>query len=259
MGCSNTLQPIFIAAATVVLLIARKKGYSLKIPGRERLPLVVAALSYMFVWHIASTYAAILLPSGQAALLGFTMPIWTMLLSWLALGERPSLRLFVAVALAALGVGVLAAGAWEAYASAPLGFLCGLSAAMGWAIGTLVIHRAQLTTPSIVATGWQLMIAGIPVSETALIHGRGEFFIPHWTTALVIGYITLIPMSLGNIAWFQIASNLPATVSGITTVMIPIVAMVTGAIFFDEPFGIVQMFAMASSACAVAIALSNRR
>ena len=35
------------------------------------------------------------------------------------------------------------------------------------------------------------------------------------------GYITFIPMCLGNITRFQIANKLPAAVSGISTVMCP--------------------------------------
>ena len=33
------------------------------------------------LWNIASTYSAILIPSGQAAVLGFTMPLWSALIA----------------------------------------------------------------------------------------------------------------------------------------------------------------------------------
>lgn len=99
------------------------------------------------------------------------------------------------------------------------------------------------------------MIAGIPVAMIAIFEASKEFFVPSWTTVLVIGYITFIPMCLGNIAWFQIANKLPAAVSGISTVMVPVVAMITGAMFFNEPLGPLQVLAMVSSACAVALVL----
>jgi drug/metabolite transporter (DMT)-like permease len=91
----------------------------------------------------------------------------------------------------------------------------------------------------------------------AIIQGPKELFVPSWTTVLVIGYITFIPMCLGNIAWFQIANNLHAAVSGISTVMVPIVAMITGALFFNEPLGPLQILAIVSSAFAVALVLRN--
>lgn len=244
-----------LCAAALVLLIAHLRGYSLKVPQGERLPIVASSICYMFVWHIASTYSATLLPSGQAAVLGFTMPIWATLISWIVLGEKPSARNFIAVVLAGVGVGSLAIGSWNAYTNTPLGFICGLGAAFGWAIGTLILHRAHLRTSAIVSTGWQLLLAGIPVTIIALLTGSKDFFMPSVTTLVVIGYITFIPMSLGNIAWFQIAKSLPASISGISTVMVPVMAMLTGAIFHQEPLGPMQLLAMTSSAIAVTISL----
>lgn len=246
-----------LGASALVLAIAKMRGYSIRVTRRDRLPLVASSIFYVFVWHIASTYAAILLPSGQAAVLGFTMPIWATLISWLVLGERPNARLCNAVVLAGVGVGSLALSSWGAYASAPLGFIAGLGAAFGWAVGTLILQRADLSTPSIVSTGWQLLIAGIPVTMIAIIEAPKEFFVPSRTTVLVISCITFIPMCLGNIAWFQIANKLPAAVSGISTVMVPVVAMITGAMFFNEPLGPLQVLAMVSSACALVLRKDN--
>jgi drug/metabolite transporter (DMT)-like permease len=246
-----------VSAAGLVLAMAKIHGYSLEVPRRERLPIIASALCYMFVWHIASTYAAIMLPSGQAAVLGFTMPIWTTLISWLIFGEKPLPRHLGAVLLAGMGIGSLAYSSWNVYASAPLGFLCGLSAGLGWAIGTLILHRSALSTPAIVSTGWQFLVAGTPITMLAWIHSSNEFFMPSWTTVVVIGYITLIPLSLGNIAWFQIANTLPANISGISTVMVPMLAMITGAVFLNEPLGILQIIAMLCSASALALALKK--
>jgi drug/metabolite transporter (DMT)-like permease len=126
------------------------------------------------VWNLASTYAAILIPSGQAAILGFTMPLWTVLVVWLAFGDTPGPRMFVAVALAALGVALLAIPARTAYASAPAGFLLGLLAGLGWAIGTVILKRANVPVPALVLTGWQLLIAAAPLAVGALWLGRGQ-------------------------------------------------------------------------------------
>ena len=57
----------------------------------------VATFFYLVLWNIASTYSAILIPSGQSAVLGFTMPLWSALISWAVLGERLSGRLLLAV------------------------------------------------------------------------------------------------------------------------------------------------------------------
>ncbi|WP_415838336.1 hypothetical protein [Polaromonas hydrogenivorans] len=51
-------------------------------------------------------------------------------------------------------------------------------------------------------------------------------------------------MALGNIAWFSIVDTVPATISGLCTVMVPMVAMITGAVFHGEPLGVLEIGAM---------------
>lgn len=234
-----------LGAGLLSLGIARGLRLSLHVPRSQRPALVMAALVYLVVWNVGSTYAAVLIPSGQAAVLGFTMPLWATLVSWLVFGERPSSRLVCSVALAGCGVACLAYAARHSYASAPLGFLLGLAAGLGWACGTLILQRGGLTVSPIVSTGWQLLIAGVPIAVVAAATGSGPAFVPSWTTLIVVGYITIVPMALGNIAWFSIVGMLPASVSGLATVMVPMVAMATGAFVRAEPLGPLQLVAMA--------------
>jgi drug/metabolite transporter (DMT)-like permease len=186
------------------------------------------------------------------------MPVWATLLSWLFLRERPSRRLLAGVVLGACGVGLLAFAARSAYASAPLGFAAGLAAGLGWAGGTLILKRARLTVASIVSTGWQLLIAAVPIAVVAVLTGTREPFMPSWTSLLVIGYIAVIPMAMGNVAWFSIVNALPASVSGLSTVMVPVVAMLTGAFVRGEPLGPLEISAMVCCGAAMALVLIRR-
>jgi drug/metabolite transporter (DMT)-like permease len=247
-----------LGSGAIVLAVARVRGIPLRVPRAERKPLVAAALVYLVVWNVASAYAAVLLPSGQAAVLGFTMPVWATLLAWLFLRERPSARLLASVALASAGVGLLAYAGREAFASAPLGFAVGLSAGVGWAAGTLMLKRAKLTTPVIVSTGWQLIVAGLPIAAVALATGSREAFLPTWTSVAAIAWVTLVPMALGNVTWFRIVVAVPAGVSGLSTVLVPVVAMLTGALVRNEPLGPLQLAAMACCATAMALVLLKR-
>ncbi|MEJ8859255.1 DMT family transporter [Variovorax robiniae] len=244
-----------LGSGALLLAVARAKGMSVHVPAPQRKPLAIAALAYLVIWNVGSTYAAILIPSGQAAVLGFTMPLWATLISWLVLGERPSARLACSVALASGGVAFLAFAARDSYASAPLGFVLGLAAGIGWACGTLLLKRARLTVAPIVSTGWQLLIAGIPILIVALATGSYTPFVPSWTSMIVIAYITIVPMALGNIAWFSIVDMMPASVSGLSTVMVPMVAMVTGAIVRGEPLGPLQLGAMACCGASLLLVL----
>ena len=240
-----TFRAVAVLLAGVSLLaVARARGQSLRIP-REYWPtIVVATFFYLVIWNIASTYAAVLIPSGQAAVLGFTMPLWSALISWAVLGQRMSGRMLLGVVFGGAAVMLLMVPGLQAYASAPLGFALGLGAGLGWAIGTLILKRRQVQVPAIVLTGWQLLITAVPTTIGALAFGDGQWFMPSWQTIVVVAYIALVPMSIGNAAWFAIVGMLPVNVAGLSSIMVPMVAMVTGAWVHGEPLGPVQWAAM---------------
>ena len=255
-----TFRAVAVLVAGLFLLgVARLRGQSLVLPRRHWLRVGIATSLYLVLWNIASTYAAIMIPSGQAAILGFTMPLWAALLSWLLLGERPTARLALALALGATAVGLLMWRSLPAYAQAPAGFALGLLAGIGWAAGTLVLKRSPVEVPATVLTGWQLLITAVPTAIGALWLGDGHWFMPSAGSVLVIAYIALVPMSIGNVAWFAIVGLLPASVAGLSAILVPMVAMVSGALIHGEPLGAVQWAAMACCAAALRLALTPAR
>jgi drug/metabolite transporter (DMT)-like permease len=142
-----------------------------------------------------------------------------------------------------------------AYAQAPLGVALGLLAGVGWAVGTLILQRGKVTVPATVLTGWQLLITAAPITIGALLFGDHRWFVPSWQSILLIGYIALVPMSIGNLCWFSIVGLLPAPVAGLSSILVPVVAMIAGALMHGEPLGPVQWLAMACSAAALSLAL----
>jgi drug/metabolite transporter (DMT)-like permease len=242
-------------AGLFLLAVARARGQSLAIARRHWPTIATATFFYLVVWNIASTYSAILIPSGQSAVLGFTMPLWAALLAWGVLGERLGARMLIAIALGGLGVTLLMVRSFGAYAQAPLGLVLGLTAGLGWAIGTLILKRRVVDVPATVLTGWQLLITALPIAIGAFVLGDRQWFVPSWPTILVIAYITLVPMSIGNVCWFAIVSLLPTNVAGLSSILVPVVAMVSGAIVHGEPLGPLQWLAMACCVAALSLAL----
>lgn len=244
-----------LVAALVLLAVARGRGLSLALPRAAWLPVGLGALFYMAVWNVASTYAANLIPSGQAAILGFTMPLWSVLITWSILGEPLRGRMLIAVALGASAVALLMVPSFASYAQAPLGLALGLLSGLGWAIGTLIVKRSHIAVPIIVLTGWQLLLSSIPMTVGALVVGDWRWFMPSWTSIAVIAYIALVPTSLGNLFWFSIVASLPANVAGLSSIMVPIIAMLAGAFVHGEPLGVMQWLAMACCSGALSLVL----
>jgi drug/metabolite transporter (DMT)-like permease len=251
-----TFRSVAVTMAGVTLLaVARARGQSLVIPRQYWPTICIGTFFYLIIWNIASTYSAILIPSGQSAVLGFTMPLWSALISWAVLGERLSGRLLLAVVLGCTAVLLLMVPGLDAYARAPLGFALGLAAGLGWAIGTLILKRGKVMVHALVLTGWQLLIAAVPTTIGAFALAEGPWFMPSWQTIVVVTYIALVPMSIGNAAWFSIVGMLPVNIAGLSSVMVPIVAMVSGAIVHGEPLGPLQWAAMACTVASLSLVL----
>ena len=251
-----TFRAVAVLIAGVALLaVAKARGQSLAIPRRHWPTICTATFFYLVLWNIASTYSAILIPSGQSAVLGFTMPLWSALISWAVLGERLTGRLLLAVLLGGAAVTLLMVPSFSAYAQAPLGLALGLLAGLGWAVGTLILKRSSVDVPATVLTGWQLLITAVPITVGAFVFGDGHWFVPSWQSIAVIGYIALVPMCIGNVSWFAVVGMLPANVAGLAVVMVPVVAMISGAIVHGEPLGPLQWIAMGCSVAALSLVL----
>jgi drug/metabolite transporter (DMT)-like permease len=239
----------------ILLAVARLRGMPMTIP-REHWPTIgLASFCYLVVWNICSTYSALLIPSGQAAVLGYTMPLWSALLSWALLGERMSRRLLLALALGMAAVVLLMVPSFGAYANAPAGLALGLLAGLGWAVGTLILKRRRIDVPVTVLTGWQMLVVTVPVCMVALVTGTREWFVPSTQSIALIVYITLVPLCIGNVCWFSIVTLLPASVAGLSVIAVPMVAMVSGAWLLGEPLGPLQLAAMALCAASLGLAL----
>jgi drug/metabolite transporter (DMT)-like permease len=86
------------------------------------------------VWHLCSAYGLMLMASGRAAIIAFTMPLWATLLAVPLLGERITRAKAAGLALGLAGLSCLLVGEASAIGAAPLGGLLMLGAAVAWAV-----------------------------------------------------------------------------------------------------------------------------
>ena len=103
------------------------------------------------IWQVATAYGTILMESGHASLLAFTTPLWVALMNATIFREKLNARLIIAIALGIAGIFVLMSRDLDHLGTAPLGAACVLTAAIGWAIGT-IYQKRQKWTISVPAT-----------------------------------------------------------------------------------------------------------
>ena len=120
--------------------IAWFSGQSLRVPPGRWPQLLAMASCNIVGWNMFAIYGVSLLPSGRAAILGYTMPIWSALLSAWFLNEPLTPRRLIGLALGMSGMGLLIGAEFEHLGRAPTGVIFMLIAAIFWA-GGLVIYK----------------------------------------------------------------------------------------------------------------------
>ena len=245
-----------LGAGLFLLLVARLRGIPLHVPRASWPALLGGALGTVSIWYVAGTASVLFIPSGQASVLGYTMPLWVVLMSVLLFRERPTPRLLLALAFGAGTVALLAIPNLRALASAPTGIACALIAAIGWAAGTQIQKRADWRgTHPLTLTAWQMTLGSAPILIGAAIFADWHPFVPSWPVLLTAIHLAIVPTALGTLIWFRIVHLLPANTAAVSTTIAPVIAMMGGAWAHDEPLGPWQLAALGCCVAALALAL----
>jgi drug/metabolite transporter (DMT)-like permease len=230
-----TFRGLCVAAGALGLFaIARAGNLQTRIPPGQRLRLCVTASLNVTLWNVLIGYGMTMLPSGRAAILAYTMPLWVVLLSTAVLREKLTRRRILGVTLGMSGMALLIGNEFSAVESSPTGAMLVVGAALSWALGTLLMKRYPTDLPTTSFTAWQLLIGGLPVMIGALILDWGEWQPIGIKPAIGLGYNMLIAFVLCHWAWFKIATTAPAPVASLSTLMIPVIGVLSGMALLGE-------------------------
>lgn len=259
------LSPIHFRALTMtggaLLLLAwyRLRGVPMRLPRVALLPVAALALPNIFGWHLFSILGVQELASGRAATLGFTMPIWTVLLGALFFGQPLSRRALLGMAGAGTAVALLVAHEVTALAGRPLGVLWMQLAAISWALGTIFMRRSRLTLPTEALTVWMMALSsvGFWIAAVALEPApRWQFSAPMWA-ALLWG--AAVNYGVAQVIWFGLARNLPPQASTFAIMAVPLVGTLSAAFIVGEVPGLLDFIAAGFIMLAIASALLPTR
>jgi drug/metabolite transporter (DMT)-like permease len=230
-----TFRSLCVAAgAGGLLAIARANGLSLRVPRGEWRSMALIALCNVTLWNVLATYGVRMLPSGRSAILAYTMPLWTVLLSALFLGEKLAARRIIGVALGMSGLGLLLAGELTAIGSAPQGALLIVGAALSWAVGITLMKKYPTSLATTAFTGWNMLVGGLPLVAGALVL-ESDRWGPVGSAAVVgLLYNMFIAFVLCYWAFYKLVALAPAGVSALGTLMIPVVAVFSGMLILGE-------------------------
>ncbi|MFT4173322.1 MAG: EamA family transporter [Rhodocyclaceae bacterium] len=226
-----------IVGGVGVLGVARLTGQSIAVPRGYAVKFLWLVVFNMVGWNIFATYGVKLLPSGRAALLGYTMPLWCVPLSVWLLGEALDLRRLIALALGLGGVAVLLAQSLGSLAQAPWGLVCMIIAAWCWALGIVLLKRWKIPMNTVALTGWMMVWGGIPVMAGALaVDGLPHAGLSLWP-AIGLAYSLFVGFMYCYWAWNRLVLLVPVSVSSLSSLLTPLVGIAAGALLLGEQPG----------------------
>jgi len=226
-----------LVAGVMMLALAYLGGHPLAIARRHWPALAGAAVFNITVWHVFVAYGVIEIPSGQASVIGFTMPVWAVALGAIVLNERLTRRRGAALVLGIGGIAILLSQDFAALGASPLGVGYALVGSLGWAIGTIIVKRVAWGVPILTLAAWQLVIGGLPVAAIAIATEPPAVHQASLAALAAMAYTICIAIVLCYYAWFELVRIFPASVASIGTLSVPAVAMASGAIVLSEPLG----------------------
>jgi len=230
-----TFRGLCVASGTIGLfIIARAGRQQTRVPAGQWPRLAVTAIANVTMWNVLIGYGLTLLPSGRSAILAYTMPLWTVLLSRFVLDEKVTPRRILGVSLGMAGMVLLIVDEFVAMEAAPIGAALVLGAAFSWAVGTVLMRRYPTDLPTTSFTAWQLLIGGVPIMVGALLLDWGEWRPIGAGAAIGLGYNMLFVFIFCYWAWYKIATTVPATIAALSTLMIPIVGLFSGMLILGE-------------------------
>ena len=255
-----TFRSMCLGCGSAVLFAAlRAGGQSLAVPRGKWVRLALLAFFNITCWNMLVAFGVALIPSGRAAILAYTMPVWAIPLSVWLLGERVTWRKLAGLALGLAGLALLLGESMVSLGAAPLGSLMVLGAALTWALGTVLQKRFPPSMPAGAYTAWIMLLGGVPIFLGMLLfedlRRLREVSLRAWSGVL---YNVLVSFAFAHWAWIKIATAVPVSVFAISMLIIPVIGVLSGIAFLGERPSLAEAAALVLVLSALATVIRPR-
>jgi drug/metabolite transporter (DMT)-like permease len=195
-------------------------------------------------------------PSGLAALLVASVPLWVVLLQRTVAGVRVRAATLASVAVGFCGVGVLLLPGSRPAGATATGIALILIAAASWAAGSFAAPRLPLPADPLVSTGWQMLwggvflaVAGLAAGEAGRVHAA-HIAADSW---LALAYLITVGSLLAYSCYTWLLQHAPISQVSTYAYVNPLVAVVLGWAILGEQLGVGTLAGAAVIVASVAV------
>ncbi|RAI60163.1 DMT family transporter [Roseicella frigidaeris] len=212
--------------------------------------LAVSAVLNVSAWSVVAPLSLFWLDAAEAAIIGYTMPVWATVLAWPVLGERPTARRIAGLVLGLAGVtlllgGTLAGAGMAAFQAKLPGAAAILCTALMFAGGAVFTKRWPVQMAPVPLVAWQVAIGTAPVWAIALAFEHLDLGRVTWVGWGCLAYVAVMAQCVAYLAWFRALRLLPAGTAAIGSLLVPVIGVVSSGLLLGEPLGLRHGLALA--------------
>lgn len=223
---------------------------------REWVQIAVFGVAWFGAYNVALNIAEQTLDAGTTSMIVNIAPILIALGAVLVLKEAMSMWLAIGAGIALVGVVLIGLGTGSVDFGDGAGLAWALVAAIAYSVGVLCQKPALRRLPNAQVT-W----LGCAIGMVACLPFAGDLVRDLQTAPApaILGmlYLGAVPTALGFSTWAYALSRMPAGQLGISTYLVPPIAIILGLIAFQEVPAVLAVIGGAVSL--VGVALSRRR
>lgn len=254
----------YLVAAPILLGICFAKGIRIRPSWREFGIEAAIGILMLGCGNSAVIWCEQYLPSGLAALLVASVPLWAAVIEvFLPHGEGLSPQGWLGIAMGLVGIlllvwpgmaqGLHGGDHHQAIAAAVV--LCG---SFCWTLASVISRHTKVGLTSFAAAGWQVLTGGI--FSTILMAFHGGYKGSHWGVQAFgsILYLVFFGSVLTYTAYLYLLDHVPVAKVATYAYINPMIAVILGAVILGERLLRVEYFGMAAILIAVFLVTSSK-
>lgn len=229
---------LLVGFAVIAIIVAARR-ISIRVDRRVLVLLVVQGAINTAIPFLLISFGEVHVPSGLAAVLNGTVPIFTMLLAGLFLRDEPlSGRRLTGAAIGFLGVLVLMSG--SSFAGSGSGPLLGevliLLSSVFYGCGVVFARRLLRGVPSMSIAFWAVLFAAVESAIAAIVTGPTSPGHLGPQSIFAILWLGILGSGIAYVLAYFVLSQWGASRLTLVAYAMPAVGLVLGITFLGEPF-----------------------